>query len=1543
MLPLQNQQPPSAVPPPAAPPPATGILAGIGRRAFGWALAHQTAPAVAGRSFSTAHPQCGALIQDISRQVIKGLPPGAIAAGGREKLQSTIIDLAQIIFVSLGEGAEGDDNAFIDHVLATVIKTIQDEFAKDGTPREHFIHIADALFTKAFPAGVDDPRVPKLFRNDTSSWIARGVVNTVKGIDISWEGIKGLFATYLEQTYTAFTAGQNATIDDERLPGANQLIDAVVAKIDSKTKETKALSLKIPLENEDAKTFVNGAILRLIQGNTPELEAARNWLLDNIKSSVKSVYQAIFAPRPGQTEAERLNEFAENLLVRMRDTLPSENAEQAIRQILQDELKPEVLQPLLPNFLSAQMVCDKIYAGLAPYLVDIMNQSAAIQKEGTEAQQQLTKICALMDQGLTKLWDTLQTKALAQSLEPTPYEFINNLLSHVLLPTTLAKVPEVKNYINSQLKNIASIVLKDAIGPEGIEDPEKAIAGLMDRIVTDAQKEVTAILVNDEDADAKLLAASKKILATVVTEKRFNELLPKFLQKGNLWDVCAELLCDKVLKGIYNQAKQIQNIAGPNFVLPNELKPQIKALNDKIVAKLEEPQEATMLGQFLQGGGVVNLVKDALPKILEALVAYHVHPENDKTSEVRTAELVMQLATTLMNGFEAVAKYEKAPNYDEWAKEVGADRLKQYRKEHNILPNEPIDVRAYMLRMQSKELVAKLFPKELRDALLPKEFSAFKLDALLEGLCYEYMDKAYDYSTIVNKVEGEDKDIKGLQTYMIGQIEGYFQKESTQKENPWIANVAKAIFAQKNDKVMGFLLNFGALGVLFKQDKVVDSLAPVIDTARKVFRTLNSGNNKELTKILNVKKEDYAAFAEATKKDHKADIAQFAYWLTARRALDIIGDEKWKQSIPVMSKDAAATLLMKLFETAHAAQNVLQQKSEAGALLVNEQKDLKPFIDKYFVKNIQELLVQLGSSPDVLAKKLPAMLDALIKQALADTGDIGLARNSALEMAIYSVMGKLLTDSKDPVTKIRELVACYNEGNNAKFSAMLLHEALPEELAATKLGRVLMNEAAPIAIGILVNDIRNSQKVIQQKADGAKAYVNSLDDKGMESLVTGMLEALDNSLDALGTDPKKLSEILPDYMDGLIKGAFRDSELMPIIKQAIHSVIYIVLQQVLTPKEGQTIADRVAEVVRDLAESKSPVEWLKLMLPESTLKELLPEFLRKSVTHEKLMEWFFKPYADQIATVAKTLADENAKPASDNVTKAQGFVQKQLAGTDLLGFGGIVEEIQKRLAEQPELAPYLNAAVAQVTRAAEQQNILDPRFLSNALVEALAAMDAPIDGMPLDMPLEAAKRLLLTLFPKGKEDLPVPDVAKEALWNKLTSAFQGLFLDLTTADRRTLFMLDRLGVNKAEVEKLRSSLVNNELSSANRKKAEKLFKKGLVKTAVKQVDNSVTGPFRWLKRIVLKAVTYLAVKLCFQNRIYSFISSKESDDTFRRLIWTFVTYKPTTLEDDTKDELIKQLKGAFERNNLAPAILRGTLAKTVESTVSNKNILDLIA
>lgn len=1796
----------------ANPPPATGMVAAVGRRLFGWALAHEVDPQpINGQTFKELHPECSKLIKGISDQVIRTLlvetKNSNFVQGGSQALEDAIIELAERIFISLGDQAAENqqplsDEALVERVLVKIIKTVKEEFVREEegiTTKRRFKNIAETLFTAAFPNGVNDKGLPKLLRDDWTSKVARFGVAQGAGVDVSWSGIKSIFATYLEQTYTAFTAAKDSELGNDRLPGADAFIDAIVLKVDGAIKNMTSVSLDLPIESEEAKQFVNKALARLMQGkftraeDAQEVAEARAWLLDHVQKSIKALYQVLFASQEGQSSRSRLNEFADTLIQQAAHVLPqtyrqvaeinaltnnalvarlegvidpafsskiakcSSMSEQALVKLLKDlkdddkmlpykdklqemlrelkavrerssnekkpvldkarrllqnigadqealtsslekmkhpspeavvevkksfctleslhavehilrrELQADGIQELLPNFLPADFVFTKLYGLMAPFVADIISQSVVIAEDGKIASEEIVKlkggakIEGWIDKGLTWLWNDLETKATAGTLDFSKYELIDSLICHVLSPATLAKSPGVKQQLSGQIKNIINIVLKDILRMQGIDNPEKALALCVNGVIAKGQQAVTQLMKVPEGAKTieacrtlalecndtlkpeelepavlqdtydklSLRKSSREILEGVISQQRFNDLLPKFLKKSGFWQSGAEFLSDNVLKGLYSQAKYVQNNAsGANFVLPEELKPMLKQVNDTIFKALavrepeagKEPQADSfdhLASELLKGPGVLDLVTTTVPKLLESAVAYHVHATETETSEQRAAALVMGFATDIQNGFDRVAAYEKERNYDLWVQSQDAEALKKYRKTHNIAPQAPIDVRAYMLGETAHGLLARLLPADLRKVLIPEQFADLLVDQVLAGVLVDVFYKSYDYSQAVTGLEKENAEIAALQKYIVGEAKDYFEKIPA-NEKTWTDRVALQLFAGANEKTIGFLLNFGAVGLVLKNATgaageplpLLTFLSPVVAKAREVFDILSSSSLaklQELNRALEITVADKIAYQNATKQSaDEADVTQFACWVSARRCFDGISDAKWQEANPLFDKDRAATIAMKLYGAVHATLDVLLKKHNEGKAEVAKRVDpvvsdgkaevvkgVDPiaFVDTYLVKNFKELLLELGNSPDALTKTLPTMLDTLLKQCLGDTGDIGRLRDVLVERVVYTAMGKVLTDPKSVTTKVCELVASYTTGNDEATASLLLSAVLPEEVGATALGKLLIEKAVPKGIALLIEDIRKSQAIILKKGQEAKAYVDALDNKDMQKFVHETIFAgLDSSLDALANGKEKLSEVLPVFVDDLVKDLLKDKTLMPIVKEALHNIIYIVLQQVLTPKPGQSVEARVLEVAAQLialSNEKNPMEsgakWLKLLLPESALKELLPEFLQKAVTHEKLMEWFFEPYVGQVFATTKAMADENLKEATPNVTRAQGFAKKLLVGyaqptadpKGLLGFAGIVREIEKKLLETlgqegvaqvaPQMQAYLNAAVGQVTRTLETQGKLHPQFLSRALKLALPQLDPKADapsGMPSDKEFSSktAEELLKTLFPGGAKDLLVPEVLQDVIWQKITVGLQGVFTELTAADTRVLWVMDRLIpmtsgddakilARMKMVDDMRSDMKDNKLAPKDKKRAESLFKRCLVDMAVYQAGEAVKRektpqPFKWLKGVVVKAVTHLVMRYSLSNRIYAFLADEASNERIRRLIWSLLTFKPKGAVDDKEcaEELKKQLKAALHRTNIAPPIMQGAIASFAESSLSNKNIIDLL-
>ncbi len=95
----------------------------------------------------------------------------------------------------------------------------------------------------------------------------------------------------------------------------------------------------------------------------------------------------------------------------------------------------------------------------------------------------------------------------------------------------------------------------------------------------------------------------------------------------------------------------------------------------------------------------------------------------------------------------------------------------------------------------------------------------------------------------------------------------------------------------------------------------------------------------------------------------------------------------------------------------------------------------------------------------------------------------------------------------------------------------------------------------------------------------------------------------------------------------------------------------------------------------------------------------------------------------------------------------------------------------------------------------------------------------------------------------------------------------------------------------------------------------------------------------------MKAFTYLTMRFSLRDRIYSFITNKETDQKARRLIWAFLNHSPNATHKNSKD-LKKELKAAFtqslEKSALAPWPLKGFVSAVETDNFYNQNILDIL-
>ncbi len=1510
------------------------------------------------------------------------------------------------------------------------------------------------------------------------SWFAKGKLGIDQ--ELTWEGLSALFAEHLKSIYDSIENTKECHIAEEKDPGANEFIEKCIAKLDLKTKGISNLTFQIASLNDSSNQFVNSFLSRLLRGEIRReedkelLTNARSWLIDSIKSSLRAIYTNIFAPVPGQTDVSRRCEFAERITtlaskhapemakeLRTIDSLspsdiealkaswlldpakadfrPSLTAAQpdeikdlmkrisasiALKEILQHEMRPEQLKKLLPPFLSAEDALGLLYWHLAPYVIEVTAQLDEVENASKAAQKRLQDVESWITLALEKGRELLESKAKANTLQLTGYGFLDRLICHVLNRTNVPESFEAKNYIDNQIKNISCLILATAIpGSENIT--ESQLANLMNSILKEGQKKVLELItmnVSDPEAETQfILQASKTILEKVLNQELFEKLLPPSLRNGKLWDELALLLAN-YFKELYLETKSIARKPALSIKEP-ALCSLVTSLEQMILKKLETPLEAQngskdqLFTYFIRGEGFIDLVKLALPPLLETFVAYHFNPKDGKTSEQLASALFVQVAAVADAGFDRVDAYESVENKPGWLYDAGfrEEHFKAYKQKHNIPESAPLPVREFLLNDVAEKCVAALLPEPLIKEFIQSDLWSSYLQKLLVHISYGYIKDAYDYSHAMRQlVTTDDKTtdelLKGLQSYLGKQLETLLAASQPQEKSwvDWLKSVSRLVFSPENDTLLHKItphIYFRAMGFIFsnansvpgaqsdnKTDNLLILFAPIAKEAQELFLALNSKKSDGDKRLeLGISEADIQSYVRTT-GNYGYTQSSLAYWCAAKKAINrLFTDEQWKAFIPevlqsILTKETAASFLQTAYEMVHKTQLVLQDREEKGLQLVRNEAGLETFMRDYFATNIIELLETLGNGPEPLNRTLPTLIDTFLKQCCLDKKTaVAPIRDALIDRLVFTSAGKILSDKASVLEQAKRLVKSYNQGHksgdNLPAATLLINTLLPEEVLSTPLAKIIVSDMVKSEIAGLIGEIQESQEKFLKSGKEAKQYLDSLE--GMPPFLTDIITSLEETIDDY-TKPgaKKIVDNFPDYINNLLKEAFGDAELSPIIKTAAKNMIYIILQDALTPSVGQTVELKILDIAAALASSYNPQDmkatsaaWLKVLVPENRLKGLLPPFLQKTVTYEKLVKWFFEPYVKQIEEQLKKTKEEIEKPDNYNASRLNDWLTKFLLDhtspfatkRGLFGQEGVVREMERTILmtldpeKDQELngpaGAYLKASVRQITEALEAQGILDPHFLSEALAFSL---DGPMTA-PADFTARAKETLLAKVFPKGKESLLVPDVAKDLVWKKISDAVEKLISDLQDPHRRMLRIIDLLipftskddklvGQRQQVIEDMRLELEAGKVDPHFETKTEAMFKRYMVDAAVAQADLSIQetnlwAPLKWIARQIVKALAYLAMRFSLRNRIYSFIKDSTNNDKIRNVIWSFLNFTPPAQARPgpvVQDALKGKVKTTLSNQKLAPWILQGFLASKFTDYMDNKNLVDIL-
>ncbi len=1630
---------------------------GIGSAATGFMLARDT-NGLAGRNIQVQDVHRSQVIDDISKKILSKYLPG-----DRDKVGSTIRDLIEHVFfvfalkdLQVEENQEVAEDLLVDHFLSSILRLVIHEF-KDGpnvTNKEHFVNIANSMLTTAFPGGTWDEKIPRAARYLLSdNFIAKGLARLVvdQQQDLSWKGLTELLATYLEDMYGSISHKPGAHSDPES--GAAAFITDIRAWVDKTTKNTTEIKWFANKElTPSSNLFINRYIARVLRGEASQhedgvvLADARKWTLDHLQNSMEVLYELIFIPTGDETEDARRSAFADKVLTNAVQVLPTADKNlkkieamadaevlrelsirnlvpqtdpktalkchimaDALKLILEKELRPEELAKRLPTFCTAETALSYLYSFLSSYVVETHAQLAEISERGIHSERRLKEsggkeISGWVDVGIEWAKKLCIPKRQDRVFDITSYPFINKLASHMLRSSN----PVAAAFVESSLKNLVHVILDQAIGDK-IDNPEQALADLINAGLQEGQDKVLELVKIMEEPQNEgfekefLTKATYTILEKTLPKAHFTSILPPFLRDAGLWEVLGDYLSSYFLQ-LYEQTNKVKELdLHDEFRVEEEdLKELIESFIKTVNVWLESPPEkgATSYERFKNqlkaGKGLKNVVRYVLPKLVQPLVAFHLKPKEAMSSEQRAAQLIVKLITSMQGGFDSIDQYEAAEDKKGWLALHGYtdDVIGAYRKQQDIPDVEDVDIRDLLLHEVSEEMVRVLLPQELLIKIVPDEESICNIDSILASLIFTYLERAYNYSHAMRELlygekNQQDEMMQEFEKFISEQIEEYFGSEASSNKT-WVEEVTRLIFRAENEEQRALLkkftpnIYFGAIGFCIQNangnQNLLQLFAPVVKDAEKLFLVLNKNlSHEETVQELQITEQEFARSTHSKRY----------YWIYARRALDrLYTDEQWKQFIPelvqgFLTKDKAANFLVNIYDTIHRSQEILQREEQEAVALISQEEGLEEFLQTFFVDNIITLLKEIGTEDAPLNKKLPTLLDLFLKQCFADedTG-FGSIRDTVVRRLIFTMAKRVMTKDIPIVEQAKGIIRSYKQKDTFATAEKILETLLPENLVDTPLAKLVLSDMLKRQLGELVGHFHSSQDRILDRAKEAKNYLYSL--PGMRAFYEDMMQGLDEKLDEF-SQPKinRISEEFPDYVDELLKEALRDEELGPITKEFFRAVVTIIMQEVAEPKPGQTVEDRVIEALHDLMQAgKSPLDWMKTLLPEATMKELLPEFLQNVITHERLLKWFFEPYVEEINDTHMRIIDETEKAPDANVDRMQQFIQAFLldytrpyATTHgFLGKEGVVREIERGLLGAledgrdeiltPSFQKYLNATVSQVTRGLAEKGILDPQFVTEALIASLDTLDESVpENMPEDEEFasRAKDKLLETLFPDGKDGLLVPDVAKEFVWKKVSTSIKEFFEEITDSDKRIAWVIDRLVplVTHDEallkerlqvVEDLRRPLLNGQPKDPSFDvKTEALFKRYTMDLALQKTEKQIDEkgwwwPIAWIAKQVMKCITYLYVRFFLRDKLYSYLVNANNNKKIRRLVWAFLHASPSSKKPDEamKIELINKIKSSLGATGITPHLLNNYFAGDLANLVFNKNIVDIL-
>lgn len=1309
-------------------------------------------------------------------------------------------------------------------------------------------------------------------------------------------------------------------------------------------------------------------------------------------------------------------------------------ARDAIKTIIVKEIGKKIKDGIAPD-QALEMIAEELIAD---------GKEAIASIKPNEAEDSLTLIS---DENDRKKFDTVIEKAYEA------YQEIKKSQGNVKLFEIKQKVGSDWKLRETSKKQLLTIFSFSDEFPES-ETNKRIVDKVMEDafdLIKDAKPEDTVLTIKEKlFVSWKIKEKTKALFGNILPKKDADLLLSKTLQNKGIWDLVSDGLLSPYLHVFYhNKSVGSQETLNALSLQPlvDKYLPELKKM--LINFKTENAIADGLLGGLFGEGGIVNkLFDDAVHPLLMSILAYHVNEKDGVKSEERSAELFWKVLTTIWKSHKEIENLGNNPSTDNVTAIIkkGSSELTDI-----IIPIElwnkyvPNESQLHLKRQDFIDLTEKL--------LIGAHAHFAHLETLTKngeanlGKQQHLGINSFLKSRVADALQVPKKDRKQKEEPEGNQSEVTHNKWIDTVKN----NILKMNEADPEKPLNWFIeaLSYGIADFLLlsKSEEsngdilgnLEQKLGEVAGMVKKLFDAIDKPDDglKEITREEKQKyfkmilKQD---FEDATAEETlKADYYELIIWVSTKRAIDIIvTDEEWDKIIfpketennrdivkltkKFITKDLAAGFIAPILKEVYHLRNQLQEDAQVvKEKMIQKDPALAKFAEIPLIQNLNDFISKLGQDPDDLKTLSPFLRTLLVKLFSTKNDDIKNLKERVIEQAVYVLMGQLINlDNPKSSTiindKINALVSKYTASSDPEIAkandlaiANELFTVVPEEFwdqyFTGLIGSVVTREAVIDAIVPFISLTRASIGILERETAQAEAFINKIDTKNeIAKQIKDGITTIEKMIDDIGNGKEKVAQKQPELIQNILKKGCKSEVTSPLIKKAIRSLLYVGVHRLLKDEKNELSQEKVMKVFGKIIDILQPgnttkasaTELIKLILPVEMLKTHLPEFLQKSITHEKIVEWFLEDYITEIEKINKAADSYELNGEDEPIGRLQKWIKGQLIGQfkneDIFGEeGSLLRGAEGKLLneEKTELTfgNYVDRIVDQVLKLPEAKKFLNTNFLSYALNESLTDID-DVELPEGDFAKLASEKLLSVIFSgatpvAGQPQMPrlanitgIPTMAQNKAFDLTKDGVEKLINNFTNRNERIVFLTGLFAPTDSPVRAKKLKSLEQQIDKKNGvinepvflKQSKKLFKSNLVNFVKRQVDAYIddkkwSKPLTAIAKFFLNIVVSIAMHISIKHRVWNFVSNEQNDKKIRKLIWKFTdtanNYKDEKVEAGDLAKTMKNALGAFKllpfdlvRKKAGGAIetyLSATTDKEGKELIPGKTFIDILA